>query len=58
MPHISHDTLDQVRIVLATASDQVERSIAYDWDRVEHHAEFHRAKRALSEYLRDVDRQL
>ena len=58
MPHISDDMLDQVRTVLATASDQVERAIAYNWDPVEYHAEFHRAKRALSKYLYDMDRQL
>ena len=58
MPHISEDMLDQVRTVLATASDQVERSIACSWDPAEYHAAFHRAKRALTEYLHDVDRQL
>ena len=58
MPFISHDTLDQVRTVLATGSDQVERSIACGLDPAEYHAAFHRAKRALSEYLHDVARQL
>ena len=58
MPHISPETLAHVRTVLATASDQVERAIAYGWDQADHHGEFHRAKRALSEYLHDVDRQL
>jgi predicted AlkP superfamily pyrophosphatase or phosphodiesterase len=56
MPHISHDVLDHVRTVLATASDQVERSIAYGQDPAEYHAAFHRAKRALSEYLQQVER--
>ncbi len=51
MPYISHDILDHVRLVLATASDQVERSVAYGWDPAEYHAEFHRARRALTEYL-------
>ena len=57
MPHISPETLDHVRTVLATASDQVERSIAYGQDPAEAHAAFHRAKRALSEYLHLLDNQ-
>ena len=56
MPHISHDVLADVRTVLATASDQVERSVAYGWDSVEHHTEFHRAERAHSECLQQVDK--
>ncbi len=56
MPHISHDILDHVRTVLATASDQVERAVAYNWDQASHHAEFHRAKRALTEYLRQAEK--
>ena len=51
MPHISHEILDDVRQVLATASDQVERAISRGWDPAEHHAEFHRAACALSEYI-------
>ncbi len=56
MPYISHDTLDHVQLVLATASDQVERSVAYGWDSVENHAEFQRARIALAEYLQQVER--
>ena len=56
MPHISHDMLDVVRTVLATASDQVERSITYNWDAAEHHGEFHRAKRALTEHLQKAEK--
>ena len=56
MPYISHDVLDHIHTVLATASDQVERSVTYGWDNVEHHTEFHRARSALSEYLQQVDR--
>ena len=55
MPHISHDILDHVRLVLATASGQVERSVAYGWDPAEYHAEFQRARSALAEYLQKVD---
>ena len=40
MPHIPHDVLDHVRTILATAVDQVERSVAYGWDPAEYHAEW------------------
>ncbi len=56
MPHISHDVLDHIRTVLATASDQVERSVAYNWDSAEQHGEFHRAKHVLTEYLREAEK--
>ena len=55
MPHIPNEILGHVRTVLATASDQVERAITSGWDPAEQHAEFHRAKRALVEYLQQVD---
>ena len=54
MPHIPHDVLDHVRTILATAVDQVERSVAYGWDPAEYHAEFQRARSALAEYLEQV----
>ncbi len=51
VPHTPTEILNHFRTVLETASDQVERSIAYGWGPAEAHAEFYRARRAIIDYL-------